>query len=498
MVFFYWPWYKNGQQTADGNNIKDYGGYQIKSLYVTAKFSSLKEEIYAQQSQKVEWESVMLKAEGYIQTYKAKQIRAQDEEMELHYGIEKDTDLSIQNIIAIILYCNYSELCTVFSETFRAMNAESLKVIRDKHRHFWWWAKILRETVEYFGNNRYGRYYGQQFRAEIGPFYCGVNALLVMPEFNIGLCSPTSTSKQREIGLQFAGEKGALIQFNNNGDSNAANLRSFDCSWISQHSNEDERLFMGGHYKIRIESLILINMNSYKNYSEIFHALFWFDCLLNGSRPFQSKMDKQLSDCVNNKDRKWISKLIDDQLNGMNRFESIDSYPYDTFGAFCENKKSITLNIDYIKLYYLEFYDLIKANVLDQLIFNIFANVTRIVIYTTSNDGQTSYPISLTAVASKLYPITHSENAARNNVDIEISVRATQKYDSNEEWIGQSWLSEEWNLVKGERVIMDTADLVRDRRNAYSLKEDEIVFVKPPISKQNVVEYVEDFVINID
>eukprot|EP01084_Bolivina_argentea_P131152 231541_1 len=117
----------------------------------------------------------MVKANQFIKTDKAKQTRAQDEEIDLHYDIEKDTALSIQNIISIITYCNFSELCTKFSASFRRQDTENLKDIKNKHRNFWWWAKTLRETVEYFGNNKYGGYYGKSFVAEPGPFYCGIN-----------------------------------------------------------------------------------------------------------------------------------------------------------------------------------------------------------------------------------------------------------------------------------------------------------------------------------
>eukprot|EP01084_Bolivina_argentea_P002686 4958_1 len=373
--------------------MKDYGGFNIQSLYVTKKFETLKEETLQHITVSQWTRDVIYKADKYIKCDRAKTIVAQNEESDLHYGIEKDAALTIQNIIVIIIYCNFSDLSTEFSASFRRKKDEMLENVKEKHRQFWWLAKILRETVEYYGNNRYGRYYGNNRYSQCGPFYTGLNKLFVMPQFNIRLCSPTSTTTQKEIAQRFAGDRGGMIlTFDNDGDSYSAALRCFNCSWISQYGlQEQERLFMGGYYKIRIKSLTILGKNI-RSYNELFHALFWFDCLLNGSKPYQyySEQSKQ-RDFVNDADTKWISRLIDDQSKGMNRYKNDDKYPFDSFASFCINKVSITLNSHYVKLYYMKFYNLIETNIFDNIIFNLFHNVRTITIFTTSNYGIYSY-----------------------------------------------------------------------------------------------------------
>eukprot|EP01084_Bolivina_argentea_P091116 164061_1 len=84
-----------------------------------------------------------------------------------------------------------------------------------------------------------------------GPFYTGMSFIMVVPEFNIRLCSPTSTSKHIEVTTRFSGEKGIIITFNNNGANYPARyLRFLDCSWVSKFKEEDERLIFGGGYTI--------------------------------------------------------------------------------------------------------------------------------------------------------------------------------------------------------------------------------------------------------
>eukprot|EP01084_Bolivina_argentea_P074883 135820_1 len=104
---------------------------------------------------------------------------------------------------------------------------------------------------------------------------------MVIPEFNIRLCSPTSTSKQIEVATRFGGEKGIVIQLNNNGDEYSSNnLRLFNCSWISSFKEEDEQLFIGGFRRIRVESVMMVK--GWNNYNKLLRVLFYFDAMING------------------------------------------------------------------------------------------------------------------------------------------------------------------------------------------------------------------------
>eukprot|EP01084_Bolivina_argentea_P224095 379015_1 len=109
-----------------------------------------------------------------------------------------------------------------------------------------------------------------------------MSVVMIIPEFNMRLCGPTSTSKHKEVAMKFAGRGGMIIQLNNNGDERSRNsLSFFDCSWISRYSiEEEERLFIGGAWMIRIESIIVIETKN--NYEQQFHALFYLDAMLSG------------------------------------------------------------------------------------------------------------------------------------------------------------------------------------------------------------------------
>eukprot|EP00485_Elphidium_margaritaceum_P019830 CAMPEP_0202725652 /NCGR_PEP_ID=MMETSP1385-20130828/183946_1 /ASSEMBLY_ACC=CAM_ASM_000861 /TAXON_ID=933848 /ORGANISM="Elphidium margaritaceum" /LENGTH=60 /DNA_ID=CAMNT_0049391833 /DNA_START=49 /DNA_END=227 /DNA_ORIENTATION=- len=56
--------------------------------------------------------------------------------------------------MAVLLYCDYSQLSFQFSSTFRRKHAhESNADLKARNREFWHLSKTLMETVELFGSN---------------------------------------------------------------------------------------------------------------------------------------------------------------------------------------------------------------------------------------------------------------------------------------------------------------------------------------------------------
>merc|ERR1712157_716527 len=90
------------------------------------------------------------------------------------------------------------------------------------------------------------------------------------------------TSKQMEVIARCQGGKnGMMLQLNNNGDYESSRyLRSFNVSWISKYKEEDERLFIGGDWKIRIETIKIFETK--QNFGAYFNAFFIFDCIVSG------------------------------------------------------------------------------------------------------------------------------------------------------------------------------------------------------------------------
>merc|ERR1712048_1021982 len=88
-----------------------------------------------------------------------------------------------------------------------------------------------------------------------GPFYTGMAVKLFISEFAMRLNAPTSTSKQLEVAVKFGGSSGTILTFDNpsdRGNRQYTHLRGWDCSWMSAFIEEDEVLFFGGFYRIKL------------------------------------------------------------------------------------------------------------------------------------------------------------------------------------------------------------------------------------------------------
>ena len=86
---------------------------------------------------------------------------------------------------------------------------------------------------------------------------------MAMPQFNVELLSPVSTSVHLSVALRFSGEQGMIIELNNQHSNRNEygllgedpNIRGFDVSWISRYGlEEDERyiiyLYQYSYYTI--------------------------------------------------------------------------------------------------------------------------------------------------------------------------------------------------------------------------------------------------------
>ena len=203
MIFYYCRWYESKQEdirVTDAGNVNHHGGHNIHSLCVPKKYESFKAEILAHLGVAKYTKFVRGKAERYIDTDMARRIEATDQERDLHYEIERGTPLSIPNLMALILYCDFTDLSREFTSSFRAVRpSEPFSSIKSRNSEYWWWSKTLRETVEYFGNNRYGRFYGNEFNASTGPYYCGMSELMAMPlSSTLGSVHPHRRAKSKK------------------------------------------------------------------------------------------------------------------------------------------------------------------------------------------------------------------------------------------------------------------------------------------------------------
>ena len=330
--FLYWP------KSAD-NPDTDYGFKEDPALYIDGpKYSDFKEELM--ESGKCDlfaFRVLMDKCSELMLCGNIKGMTATSEGTELNkYGLNEGDPITLHHVHCVVAYCDLTDFCTAFSGSFRAEYfGESLESIKGRNRCFFFVAKGLREAVECFGES-----------GEIkGPFYSGMSCVLHLTEFGIRLNGPTSTSMSRAVAIRFAGERGVVLRMNNDYPW----LHFLNCVPFSQFPEEDERLFIGGRYPLKMESVLMTETS--QNFAKFFGVLWVFDAVVSGGdvrehelppKKQHSKLDRLIKRCLG--DLKETEVSFPDFVNG-------------TFECFRQNKTEIVMDLmqldeDYMKVFY--------------------------------------------------------------------------------------------------------------------------------------------------
>ena len=149
------------------------------------------------------------------------------------FDLSEGDVISLERLLCIFLYTDYTNLSGQFTSTFRKRNTfEPLKATKRRHINYYWMGRLLKETVFCYG----------KFRSSglSGPFFCGMSMVMNMPQFNIQLLSPVSTSIHIEVAMKFSGDSGIIIEFDNT-KGYGGSVVGLDVSWLSRFHEEDER-----------------------------------------------------------------------------------------------------------------------------------------------------------------------------------------------------------------------------------------------------------------
>ena len=201
--YFYWPLYADNEaedrvvfKGSSGINVTECNpGYKLKDWFIPQKYQDLKEEALHNRCCPLslfQWEMVAKKADIKLKEWnkskKSRKLQCEYSIWEIPYGIRRGTPISLAHVIAILMYCNYTEASYEFSRTFRKIRAiESDRVLKGRHSEVSIWGKLLREAIECFGEETGNR-------PDIKAFYHGVSREMVFPGTRIKLNGPVSTT----------------------------------------------------------------------------------------------------------------------------------------------------------------------------------------------------------------------------------------------------------------------------------------------------------------
>ena len=201
---------------------------------VKPRYKDLKREMLNYKYlQRDEVKTIMIKAKEYLDTSIAKSMTNRG-------GIKRSGNpLQLNHLICIILYCDYTELSRDFTISFRKSHQfQLLKQIKKHNSIYYHWAKTFQQLIKQYGQ-KYAMGNGHISKLK-GPFYCGMSVVLNVPQFNMFIHSPSSTSVHIQVSLKFSGNNGMILELDNS-SGQCQDVRAMDVSWISRFREEDER-----------------------------------------------------------------------------------------------------------------------------------------------------------------------------------------------------------------------------------------------------------------
>lgn len=294
-----------------------------------------------------EYDAILNKANQLKETYTARSLKATDAGR-----IREKKLISVDCIRSLILYCDYTELCTDFGKSFRKIHKfELLSQVKSRHSKYCHLSKMLRDTILSYGqwHNGDDTDYGHNglLPRLVGPLFTGMSVVLNIPQFNIYLSLPTSTTLQTAVAIRFGGKQGMTLTLDNSkGEGQFA--RGMDCSWVGRFREEDERLFFADKYgddygwrPINIESIRVIS--TAKNYQAIVSAITLFDNIISGNfddydQPSPAFVKRSI-------------QILEHLLSTKQSKNMFDPFIYNTWNTFVNCKKEITLSMQGLYVY---------------------------------------------------------------------------------------------------------------------------------------------------
>eukprot|EP01083_Nonionella_stella_P030273 83009_1 len=243
--------------------------------YVKPKYKDLYTELVNNSIYKITeqvYKSIVRKANKILSTQYCKGLHAKLDPTMLMRQItcRAGDPVTRAHVMSVLFYTDFSDLSYHFSSTFRSLhNTDTFQICRARNSEYCHMSKLLIEMVNLFGCSL--------TKSKIPIFYHGISELLIFSSFITIFNAPTSTTTQLSAATVFADTNGAILELTKYHGS----LKYFNCSWLSNYANEDERLFISPPHpvcQLRISSIRSVKENA--NYLHYIHALTTLDYMI--------------------------------------------------------------------------------------------------------------------------------------------------------------------------------------------------------------------------
>eukprot|EP01084_Bolivina_argentea_P302448 522035_1 len=216
----------------------EYGfGKHIEYHKFAPHFSCMIDELFCNEMHTISesvWNDILAKTLLFLEMESIQQnYRSNDHENAKQYGIEEGELIGVDNVIAILLFCNFDDLQRKFSQTWRKIEENDTDAsIIDRHcKNFYWTGRALYVAINF---------YGQRMDPNQVVWH-GVSSKMLFDNFAAYFDCPTSTTTQKSIAQAFSDNgNGIILKLKSKHNNNCAWM--LDVSVFSDYTDECERL----------------------------------------------------------------------------------------------------------------------------------------------------------------------------------------------------------------------------------------------------------------
>ena len=285
--FFYHKYYKNNRDFARPydpiiplsklENIIEHipanTGYCLDDLYVAPKYKNLKEELTKNRLcavNKTAMVYLLEKATIKMQTDYVKSMSCARGESAKYYEMKSNQPLSEDHVLAAMVYCNYTALQGIFTQTYwKQSGDELLDDLKKRHSNYYWLGRRLKECVECFGMD-----HNNQLKYR---FYHGINKKMQFKSLFAYMKGPCSTTTDFAVAARFSQGQGMILELEIDtkswifkiledglpipviGSQAMNKIHCFDMQCFSDYSNEKEVFCLGGINRFHITEIIEVS-----------------------------------------------------------------------------------------------------------------------------------------------------------------------------------------------------------------------------------------------
>ena len=316
-------------------------------------FPNLKSEMIQSNAMTMEqWLLLQLFCKVLFESNKCKKLKcdilkSDGHGIDIHYGFQQGDGIHLEHIMSLYIYCNFPDIKRRFHR----------HLTDNKYSNF---GRLLRETVEGFGISVFHDDSENQFYHNMCVKNDNKNdeSISNRSYFNgylaLKFCKPTMMTTYSNI-IHLYNMENKYVTLNLCKYTNNSSVNYFNCNWISDYSLDNECLFIGGKYALKLQSIIIDNIYNYSHYLNAIHILH---CLIKGKAnilPIDNKLLFAIETLtknklqINNKKQQQKVRNDDDKENDDdddNNINDHNDYIMKIFSKFCQN---ITIPI-YINL----------------------------------------------------------------------------------------------------------------------------------------------------